>query len=183
MVPITEPSSDGATPEARGTVVWLTGRPSAGKTTLAAAMRQRLMRAGFSCVVLDGDTVRDAIVPTHGYSDEGRAAFYETLGRLAAVLCSQGMIVLVAATAHRAAYRAAARDRASAFIEVFVDTPREECEGRDDKGLYARARAGEIRGLPGEAFEVPISPDLVAHGGRDQAAVARLLDLVSRRAQ
>ncbi len=174
-------TGEGASAEPRGLVVWLTGRPSSGKTTLATAMRRRLMRAGFGCIVLDGDRVREAIVPAHGYSTASRAAFYETLSRLAAMLCNQGMIVLVPATAHRAAYRAAARDQASAFVEVFVDTPREECEKRDDKGLYARAHAGEIHELPGESFEIPVSPDLVAHGGHDQAAVAQLLDLVSRR--
>jgi len=165
-----------------GVVVWLTGRPSSGKSTLASMAQSELVRSGHHCVVLDGDAVRAAIVPPHGYSSEGRDAFYFTLARLAAMLCEQGLVVLVPATAHRAVYRSRARELARSFVEVYVDTPASECQLRDDKGLYARAGAGELDDLPGStiAFEEPSSPDLIAHGGRDAAAVARILDLVLR---
>lgn len=133
--------------------------------------------------MLDGDAVRAAIVPAHGYSSEGRAAFYATLAQLAAMLCSQGLVVVVAATANRTAYRSQARSLAPSFLEVYVDTPATECERRDDKGLYARARAAEIDDMPGwsEAFEEPPNPDVVAHGGLDRVALTRIVDCVSRR--
>jgi len=165
-----------------GVVVWFTGRPSSGKSTLATVVRNELVRRGHLCVVLDGDAVRAAIVPPHDYSSGGRDDFYATLARLAAMLCEQGLIVLVAATGHRATYRSLGRELAASFIEVYVDTPASECEHRDDKGLYARARAHELDDLPayGAAFEEPSKPDLVAHGGQDAAALAGVVDLVSR---
>ena len=170
-----------ASAEPRGLVVWITGRPSSGKTTFAAGARRALLDAGHPVVVLDGDEVRESIVPAHGYGPADRAAFYSTLARLAALLSRQGLIVVVAATAHRESFRREARERAGVLLQVYVDTAKEECESRDDKGLYARARAGEIGALPSADFEVPAEPDLVAHGGRDTDAIARLLVLVARR--
>lgn len=162
-----------------GPVVWLVGRPSSGKTTLASAIQRGLVRTGRPCVVLDGDAVRNTIVPRHDYSDAGRSAFYQTLAGFAGMLSSQGLIVVVAATAHRARYRAAARKLAHRFIEVYVDTPLAECVARDDKGLYRAAREGAISSLPVEDFDVPENPDLVAHGGHDGAALQRVLERLS----
>jgi adenylylsulfate kinase len=141
------------------------------------------VRRGYLCAVLDGDEVRAAIVPPHEYSPQGRDAFYETLARLAVMLSDQGLVVLVAATAHRAEYRAVARGLAHRFVEVLVDVPAEECAQRDAKGLYAAAKAGKVRGVPGVdlAYEAPDSPDVVARGGRDMHAVSRLLDVIARR--
>ncbi len=163
-----------------GVVVWFTGLPSAGKSTLAEAVRRELIRRGHSCVALDGDEVRAAIVPPHGYSPEGRTAFYTTLARLAALLCRQGHIVLVPATAHKLEYREIARELAGSFLEVLVDTAFRECEQRDSKGLYHRARSGQLEDFPGEAFEAPPAPDLVANGGHDLAGIARIVDRVMR---
>lgn len=164
-----------------GCLVWITGRPSSGKTTLASAVRGGLARRGVPSVVLDGDVVRREITPQLGYSPADRDAFYGTLARLAALLCGQGLIVIVAATTSRAAYRRTARELVPAFVEVLVDTPLEECERRDDKGLYALAREGRVSHLPGAhgcAFEAATEVDLVAHGGRDAAAVDRIVDRV-----
>jgi adenylylsulfate kinase len=167
-----------------GAVVYVTGLPSSGKSTFAerAAAALRL-RTGGVCV-LDGDALRASLVPAHDYSPAGRSNFYATLARLAALLASQGLVVLVAATANRRAYRELARELAPAFLEVWVDTPQAECERRDTKGLYARARGGDAPFVPGagEEYEAPLAPALVVRGGNDELAVARLVQALARQA-
>jgi adenylylsulfate kinase len=160
-----------------GAVVWLTGLPSSGKSTLARRLRARLAAAGRPAVLLDGDEVRAALVPAPGYDDAGRDAFYETLARLAALLARQGQVALVAATAHRRAFRERARALAPRFVEVFVDVPEETCAARDPKGLWARARAGAAPDLPGAGppYERPESPEVVASGGEDERALEAIL--------
>jgi adenylylsulfate kinase len=174
-------SSLTSAPEASGVVVWLTGLPSSGKSTLALLLARRLGEAGCRAAILDGDEVRRALVPTPGYTPEARDAFYATLARLAALLAGQGLVALVPATAHRAAYRAEARRLAPAFLEVHVDVDAAECQRRDAKGLYAAAAEGHAAGLPGAdlAYEVPAAPDVVAHGGHDADAVAEILARVA----
>lgn len=162
-----------------GTIVWLTGLPSSGKSTLAARVADALrVRGHEAIVVLDGDAVRAAIVPPHGYDEASRDAFYETLARLAALLSSQGLHVLVPATARKRAHREHARQLApAAFVEVFVDTDPERCRERDAKGLYAKAAAGEgaatLPGL-GADYERPEAPDEIVRED-DRDAIARLL--------
>jgi adenylylsulfate kinase len=150
-----------------GTVVWFTGLPASGKTTLAERVRERV-----GGILLDGDTLRE-VLGARGYAPDERDDFYRRLGALAALLAQQGHIVLVAATAPRRAHRDVARALAPRFFEVWVATPLVECERRDPKQLYARARAGDAPALPGigAAYEPPPSPDLVASGGLDEAAV------------
>jgi adenylylsulfate kinase len=162
-----------------GVVVWLTGLPQSGKSTLARTVEDRLGRRGRACVVLDGDELRP-ILGTRGHDPAARDDFYARLAALAALFARQGLVVVVPATAHRAAYRAAARAAAPRFVEVHVDTPLADCEHRDVKGLYAAARAGTAPQLPGigPAYEPPIEPDVVAHGGHDEAAIARITALV-----
>jgi adenylylsulfate kinase len=159
-----------------GAVVWLTGLPSSGKSTLARRVSETLRRGQAPTCILDGDEVRACLVPPTGYSASDRAHFYETLANLAGLLARQGLIVLVPATAHRREFRERARQLAPAFLEVWVATPRAECERRDTKGLYAQARAGALQGVPGydEPFEDPLSPDLVVHGVDDPGAVETL---------
>jgi adenylylsulfate kinase len=158
----------------------MTGLPSSGKSTLAEALATELRARGECVSVLDGDRVRESLVPAPGYSPEERASFYETLARLAALLAEQGLVVIVAATDHRRAFRERARALAPSFIEVWVDTPLRECEQRDTKGLYAARREGEARGLPGtdEAYEAPRRADVVAHGGHDAEALAALIERI-----
>jgi adenylylsulfate kinase len=162
-----------------GTIVWLTGLPSSGKSTLAARVADALrVRGREAVVVLDGDAVRAAIEPPHGYDDASRDALYETLARLAALLASQGLDVLVPATARKRAHRARARALAPAgFVEVFVDTSAERCRERDAKGLYARADHGEgAATLPGVGadYEAPEAPDEIVRED-DRDALGRLL--------
>ncbi len=163
-----------------GVVVWITGLPSSGKSTLAARLRERLAAAGRPCVLLDGDAVREALVPRPGYAAAERDAFYATMARLAAMLSAQGLVVMVAATAPRRAHREEARRMAPRFLEVFVEVPAEECARRDAKGLWAKARAGAAPDLPGAgaSYEPPRAPDVTARGGDDAEAVERILALV-----
>ena len=158
-----------------GIVVWLTGLPQSGKSTLARRVRERIAPRR-SCVLLDSDDVRAAIGET-GYGAGDRDAFYRMLAGLAALLAREGHAVLVAATAPRRAYREAARAAAPDYAEVWVRTPLAECEARDGKGLYARARRGDAPDLPGvgAAYEAPASPDVVADGGHDDAALEAIV--------
>jgi adenylylsulfate kinase len=163
-----------------GAVVWVTGLPASGKSTLARRLRDRLRAGGVAAAVLDGDALRAALVPSPGYDPAARAAFYETLGNLALALAGEGLVAIVAATAHRRAFRDRVRARAPRFVEVLVDAPPEVCAARDPKGLWARARAGEAPELPGAAveYERPVSPEVVARGGEDDAAVEAAAALV-----
>lgn len=163
-----------------GAVVFVTGLPSSGKSTLAGRLVARLRHAGRPSVLLDGDEVRAALVPPPGYAPAERDAFYATLARLAALLARQGVLVAVAATANRRAHRAEARALAPRFVEVLVDVPAEECARRDAKGLWATARAGSAPELPGAGapYERPERPDVVAVGGEDAVAVEAIVRLL-----
>jgi len=163
-----------------GVVVWLTGLPSSGKTTLARSVQAALRAEGTPCCVLDGDEVRVAVHPAPGYGPTARDDQYATLADLAALLARQGLVVLVSATAHLRRFRQRARAAAPRFVEVYVTTPADECERRDEKGLYRRARTGDVSGLPGVdvAYEAPESPELTASGGLDAEAVARIIAAV-----
>jgi adenylylsulfate kinase len=159
-----------------GVVVWLTGLPASGKTTLAERIRARLSRPA---IVLDSDVVRD-VLGAHGYAAADRDEQYRVLGELAAMLARQSLVVLVAATAPRRIHRETARRAAPRFIEVHVATPLATARERDPKGLYARAAAGLAPELPGVGapYEAPDHPDVVASGGHDDQAVARIIEML-----
>jgi adenylylsulfate kinase len=163
-------------------VVWFTGLPAAGKTTMAERVRDRLAAAGLHAELLDSDALRPLLAPERGYRDADRTEFYLRLAELAAVLARRGEIVLVAATAPLRAHRQTARELAPRFAEVFLEVPVTDCEQRDIKGLYARARAGSAPDLPGVGapYEPPEHPDVVARGGRDQGAIDAVVRLVER---
>lgn len=156
-----------------GLVAWFTGLPASGKSTLAAAVAGDLRLRGIQAVTLDSDEVRAKVLPTLGYDDAGRTAFYTALAQLAALIARQGHIVLVAATAHRRAFRDVARQLAPSYIEIFVDTPLEECKQRDRKGVYAQPHA------PVD-YEAPLTPDVHATMGEPVAAPTIASMLASR---
>jgi len=160
----------------RGAVVWILGLPSAGKSTLASRLAGRMREEGIPVLLLDGDEVRGALDPAPGFDESARAAFYRTLARLAALAARQGMVAIVAATSNRRVHREEARRHWPELLEVFVDVPLEECERRDAKGLYAKARRGEAPSLPGvgDTFEPPEAPDIRATGGEDPTVVAEI---------
>jgi len=152
-----------------GCVVWLTGLSGAGKSTLARALERRLTTHRHLVYVLDGDNVRHGLCADLGFSAEARQENIRRLGEVAALFADAGTIVVVAVIAPYRADRDRARAAAPSgrFFEVFVDAPIEVCEGRDPKGLYRRARAGEIRNFTGISapYEIPTAPDVVVRTG------------------
>ncbi len=146
--------------EQRAPVVWLTGLSGSGKTTLAEAVAVQLDRRGLAVEVLDGDVLR-AIMPT-GFSREDREAHARRAAFLASRLAYHGITTIVAMVSPYRTSRAHARSLIKKFVEVYVSTPLEVCERRDDKGLYARARAGLLRQFTGidDPYEPPQAPDL-----------------------
>jgi adenylylsulfate kinase len=150
----------------QGGTVWLTGLPSAGKTTIAKGLAERLRSGGHRVQVLDGDEVRAALSAELGFSKEDRDTNVRRVGFVAGLLAAHGVTVLVPVIAPYALSRTAVRDMHEAhgvpYLEVHVATPVETCATRDVKGLYAKQAAGDIRGLTGvdDPYEVPIDPDL-----------------------
>lgn len=170
-----------------GATIWLTGLPSAGKSTIAHACEPALRSAGRRVEVLDGDAVRPHLAAARGYSREDRAINIRRIGWVAELLARNGVVVLVSAIAPyrdvRDEIRATHEANGTRFVEVHVSTPVEVASSRDVKGLYARQRAGEISGLTGvdDPYEVPLRPDLVipAHDQPVDASVRLLLDHLS----
>lgn len=146
--------------------VWFTGRPAAGKTTLARALKELAAGRGTALVHLESDCLRRILTPQPTYEPGERERFYEVVVDLAALLTAQGFPVILDATAPRRSHRDRARSRIPRFLEVLVDTPRDVCERRDPKGLYAASRRGDAPHLPGagEPYEEPERPDLVVSG-------------------
>jgi adenylyl-sulfate kinase len=168
-----------------GATVWLTGLPASGKSTLAAAVEARLLAEGRAAYVLDGDNLRHGLNGDLGFSPEDRAENVRRTAEVAALIADAGVVSLASLVspyiADREAARAVHEHRGIAFLEVHVATSLAECERRDPKGLYARARAGELDGLTGVGapYEAPESPDLrVVPDEPLDAAVDRVLALL-----
>lgn len=147
-----------------GVCVWLTGLPCSGKSSTAAALSPLLAASGWTPTVLDGDIVRRTLFPELGYTRADRDANVRRVGRLSAEIIRRGGLVVCALISPYAAARAEARQMAppGRFVEVFVDTPLAVSEQRDVKGMFARARRGEIRGFTGvdDPYEPPPRPEL-----------------------
>ncbi|MEU9981589.1 adenylyl-sulfate kinase [Streptomyces sp. NPDC050856] len=149
-----------------GATIWLTGLPSAGKTTIAYELADRLRAEGHRTEVLDGDEIREFLSAGLGFSREDRHTNVQRIGFVAELLASHGVKVLVPVIAPYADSREAVRKRhqaeGTAYIEVHVATPVEVCSERDVKGLYAKQAAGEISGLTGvdDPYQEPVAPDL-----------------------
>ncbi|TLQ43062.1 adenylyl-sulfate kinase [Streptomyces marianii] len=149
-----------------GATIWLTGLPSAGKTTIAYELASRLRGGSRRVEVLDGDEIREFLSAGLGFSREDRHTNVQRIGFVAELLASNGVTVLVPVIAPYADSREAVRKRHGAegtpYVEVHVATPVDVCAVRDVKGLYARQAAGEISGLTGvdDPYEAPESPDL-----------------------
>jgi bifunctional enzyme CysN/CysC len=150
-----------------GLTVWLTGLSGSGKSTVAVEVERRLVASGRPAYLLDGDNLRHGLNAGLGFSAEDRAENVRRVGEVAKLLADAGVISVVSLVspyrADRDAARASHTEAGLPFVEVFVDTPLEVCEARDVKGLYAKARAGEITGFTGidDPYEAPLAANLV----------------------
>jgi bifunctional enzyme CysN/CysC len=170
----------------RAAIVWLTGLPGAGKSTLARAAERELFARGASVAVVDGDQLRGGLTADLGFSDADRSENVRRAAAVAGALASTGAIVLVALIAPFAADRAAARACAEhPFAEVYLSAPLDACERRDPKGLYRRAREGGLAPFTGlgSRYDVPAEPDLVLDTSRVSVdeAVRALVAFVDER--
>jgi bifunctional enzyme CysN/CysC len=172
----------------RGRTFWFTGLSGAGKSSVAMLVERKLLEKGFPAYVLDGDNLRHGLNADLGFSMADRAENLRRLAHVATLLADCGQIVLVPAISPLAEHREMARkvhaDAGFEFFEVFCDTPLDECERRDAKGLYAKARAGEITHFTGidSPYQRPKNPDLrltSIHTSDEQAQ--RVLDLLESR--
>jgi bifunctional enzyme CysN/CysC len=171
----------------QGATVWFTGLSGSGKSTVATAVERRLIESGRPAYVLDGDNLRLGLNGDLGFSAADRSENVRRVGHVASLLADAGVVALVPLISP---YRAD-RDRVRAlheaagipFVEVFVDTPIELCEQRDPKGLYKKARAGELRGFTGidDPYEAPAAPELVLRpdAGDADAMAATVITLLA----
>ncbi|MBI2704585.1 MAG: adenylyl-sulfate kinase [Actinobacteria bacterium] len=176
--------------ELGGATVWFTGLSGSGKSTIAVETERQLLERGRAAYILDGDNLRHGLNGDLGYSAAARDENVRRVSHVAALLADAGVVALVPLISPYRAGRDRARELHDAaglpFFEVFVDTPLDECERRDPKGLYVKARAGEITGFTGvdDPYEPPLAPELVLRpndGGPEQSAW-RVLEIVGRAA-
>ncbi|MBE9174559.1 adenylyl-sulfate kinase [Synechocystis salina LEGE 06155] len=146
----------------RGVTIWLTGLSGAGKTTITQALEKKLRDSGYRLEVLDGDVVRTNLTKGLGFSKEDRDTNIRRIGFVSHLLTRNGVIVLVSAISPYEAIRQEVKQTIGDFLEVFVNAPLAVCEQRDVKGLYAKARSGEIKGFTGidDPYEPPSNPDV-----------------------
>ncbi|KAG4076159.1 hypothetical protein HA402_006376 [Bradysia odoriphaga] len=153
---------------ALGVVLWFTGLSGSGKSTVAGALEQVLHQLGVSTYLLDGDNVRHGLCRDLGFSDDDRRENIRRVGEVAKLMVDAGLVVLTAFISPHRAERQMVREMLAEgqFIEVFVDTPLAICEARDPKGLYKKARAGELRNFTGidSVYEAPARPDIWLNG-------------------
>ena len=170
----------------QGVVLWFTGLSGSGKSTVAGAVEQALHRLGVSTYLLDGDNVRHGLCRDLGFSDDDRKENIRRVGEVAKLMVDAGLVVLTAFISPHRAERQMVRDLLAEgqFVEVFVDTPLAVCEARDPKGLYKKARAGELRNFTGidSVYEAPEEPEIHLDGEQLVTKLtAQLLDLLRHR--
>lgn len=171
----------------RGTTIWFTGLSASGKSTVAVLVDQMLVDRGRAATVLDGDNIRFGLNRDLGFSPEDRTENIRRIGEVAKLFAESGVIAL---TAFISPYRSD-RDRVRGihgdgdFIEVFVNCPLEVCEQRDPRGLYAKARRGEIPEFTGISapYEAPFNPELTldTHGESEEESARKVIELLEAR--
>lgn len=146
--------------EQRGVTVWFTGLSGAGKTTISRMVEKQLRSRGHKVEILDGDVVRENLTKGLGFSKEDRDENIRRIGFLAHLLTRNKVIVLVSAISPYRQIREEVRQRIGDFVEIYVNAPLGVCEQRDVKGLYKKARAGEIKHFTGidDPYELPLNP-------------------------
>jgi adenylylsulfate kinase len=164
----------------RGIVVWLTGLSSAGKSTIAAELLDRMHAAGHRVEMLDGDIIRQRLSKDLGFSKPDRDENIRRIGFVAELLAKNGVTVIVAAISPYRAVRDEVRSRIPGFVEVYVNAPLDVCEHRDVKGLYRKARAGILHGFTGidDPYEPPLQPEIECRTDLEtvEESVQRILD-------
>jgi adenylylsulfate kinase len=172
-------------PERKAFAVWVTGLPASGKSTIAAALRDELARAGIDAAVLESDVLRPIFTPGARYQQEDRDAFYRQMAYVGRLLTAHGVPVIFDGTANRRCYRDQARAEMERFMEVYVQCPLEVCQARDPKGLYRNAREGLSSTLPGihAVYEAPESPDIIVQGDTETPgdAARRIVGLLGEK--
>jgi len=169
----------------RGAVMWFTGLSGSGKTTIAHIVEDKLLAAGVPVEILDGDVVRMNLSKGLGFSKEDRDTNIRRIAFVAHLLQRNGVFVITAAISPYRAIREEARSMIKDFVEIYADAPLEVCEDRDVKGLYAKARAGEIKGVTGidDPYEQPVGPEVVCKTGEEtpeesaDKVIAKLIEL------
>ena len=169
----------------RGAVMWLTGLSASGKSSIAMALEQALTAQGYSCYVLDGDNIRDGLNANLGFSPEDRTENIRRVGEVAALFADAGLICITAFISPYRADRARARQSCGeAFHEIHISADLATCESRDPKGLYKKARSGELREFTGVSapYEIPEQPQLAIDTAREDiaASVVKLVTYVER---
>ena len=168
----------------RGIMIWFTGLSGSGKSTIAIALERELSSRGLLCRILDGDNIRSGINNNLGFTADDRRENIRRIAEVGKLFVDTGIITLAAFISPDNEMRRMASDiiGADSFLEVYVSTPLEECERRDVKGLYAKARRGEIKNFTGISapFEAPTSPalDLDTSKLSLQESVERLLEMI-----
>lgn len=168
----------------RGIMIWFTGLSGSGKSTIAIALERELSQRGLLCRILDGDNIRSGINNNLGFSADDRRENIRRIAEVGKLFVDTGIITIAAFISPDNEMRGMASDiiGADSFLEVYVSTPLEECERRDVKGLYAKARRGEIKNFTGISapFEAPMSPalDLDTSKLSLQESVERLLEMI-----
>lgn len=170
----------------QGFILWFTGLSGSGKSTLTQFLAPKLRALGLKVEVLDGDEVRENLSRGLTFSKEDRDINVRRIGFVANLLARNGVCAITAAISPYAAVRQDCRERAQApFIEVYVNAPLAVVEGRDVKGLYKKARAGEIPHFTGvsDPYEAPSNPEVVVHTGQEsvEASAQRVLDYLRSR--
>jgi bifunctional enzyme CysN/CysC len=170
----------------KGVTLWLTGLSGSGKSTIANAVAREVFASGHLATVLDGDNLRFGLNADLGFSDDDRVENVRRVGEVAAIVASLGTVVLAPVIspfrAGRAGARTAHERMGVGFYEIHIATPLSVCEERDTKGLYAKARSGELVGMTGvdAPYEEPVSPDLrIEAVGNVDAAVAQIIGAFS----
>jgi adenylylsulfate kinase len=170
----------------RACTIWMTGLPASGKSTLAVALEKALWDRGVHSYVLDGDNIRHGLNKDLGFSPDDRVENIRRIGEVAKLFTVAGVVNVTAFISPYRADRQQARDlvESGEFIEVFVDCPVEECERRDPKGHYKKARAGEIPEFTGVSapYEPPLSPELTVHTAKasESECVETILQYLER---
>jgi len=156
-------------------VLWFTGLSGAGKSTIAGALESKLAELGYHTYLLDGDNVRHGLCKDLGFSDHDRQENIRRIGELAKLMADAGLIVLSAFISPHRAERQMVREllHEGEFLEVFVNTSLDECEKRDPKGLYKKARAGEIKHFTGidSEYQQPLNPEIDLPAGTQSIEV------------